>query len=69
MPKTSIKPKEWEPTELHKKSGWKNNPMILSDITTAVNEEFYIEDENEFMERVDIILEWISQRYNFVHNG
>ncbi len=58
-------PKEWEPNKVHIKSGWKNNPNILSEITTAVNERHeYIEDENEFMETVDFILEFLKAKYN-----
>lgn len=56
-------PKEWDPTEIDSKAGWQNRSRILANITTYVNNEIYIEDENEFMEKVDLILEWLKSKY------
>lgn len=56
-------PKEWQPSQIHLKSGWKNNPNILGEIVTAINDEMYVEDENEMMEMMDIVLEWVKVKY------
>ena len=56
-------PAEWQARPIDVKSGWKNNAKLLAEITTAVNDEIYIEDENVFMEKVDVILEWMKKRY------
>lgn len=56
-------PKEWIPSSGHAKNGWKNNPKILSEITTAVNEDTYIEDETAFMEELDLVLEYLKSKY------
>lgn len=55
--------KDFEPSELHKKSNWANNPKILSEIVTYINEEIYIEDENLEMEKIDLVLTWIKKKY------
>lgn len=55
--------KEWEPRKVDIKSGWKNNAKILSDITEFVNEELYIPDENEFMEKLDLVFEYLKDKY------
>jgi hypothetical protein len=59
-------PKSWLPTKIHLKSGWKNNPIILAEIVTSINDEIYVEDENEMMEKIDIVLEWLKSKYNIV---
>lgn len=56
-------PKEWEPTKVHIKSGWKNNPNILTEIVTAINDEIYVEDENALMEKIDVALEHLKTKY------
>lgn len=57
-------PKEWKPTKVHLKSGWKNNPTILSAVVTAINDEIYVEDEDAMMEKIDIALEYLKAKYN-----
>lgn len=53
-------PREFNARLNEKANGWKNNPKILSEITTYVNENgFYVEDESEFMEAVDLALEFL----------
>jgi len=56
-------PQEWIPTEVHKKSGWRNNPKVLSEIVTNINDEIYVPDESELMEKIDLVLEWMKKRY------
>ena len=56
-------PDEWKPTPAHIKSGWKNNPKILSEIVTALNEETFVEDESEMMETIDHVLEFLKSKY------
>ena len=56
-------PQSWEPRPIDVKSGWKNNSKILSEIVTAINDEIYIEDEGEFMEKVDVMLEYLKSKY------
>ena len=56
-------PEEWQPSKIDARVGWKNRSKILAEIASAVNEEIYIEDENEFMEKVDVILEWLKTKY------
>ena len=56
-------PEEWNPTKVDVKSGWKNRSKVLADITTYVNDETYIPDENDFMEKVDLILEYLKLKY------
>ena len=56
-------PKEWEPSKIDSRVGWKNRSKILAEITSAVNDEIYIEDENEFMEKVDVVLEYLKTKY------
>lgn len=57
-------PKEWQPTGIDIKSGWKNNTILLQEITTYVNEEIFVEDESHFMELLDHALEFIKSKYN-----
>lgn len=57
-------PKEWEARPIDIKSGWKNNPKILAEIVTAINDETYVEDESEMMETIDIVLEFLKKKYN-----
>jgi len=56
-------PIEWDAAPVHLKSGWKNNPKILSEIVTAINDEEYVEDEDQMMEMMDIVLEWMKSKY------
>lgn len=58
-----LSPLEWKPTKVHTKSGWKNNPEILSEIVTEINEEIYVDDESVEMEKIDIVLEWLKSKY------
>lgn len=62
-------PKEWVASPKEIENGWNNKPKILSEITTAVNDEIYIEDENEFMEKVDVILEYLKSKYKITLLG
>lgn len=57
-------PIAWESRKVDLKSGWKNNPKILSEIVTAINDEMYVEDESKMMEMIDIVLEWLKEKYN-----
>ncbi len=57
-------PKQWEATPKQIKDGWKNNPKVLSELTSLLNDEEYIENESEFMETMDNILEIIKSKYN-----
>ena len=36
---------------------------ILSEIVTAMNEEVYVADENDMMEKVDLVLEYLKSKY------
>ncbi len=56
-------PKEWEPTKLDINSGWKNKSKVLSEIVTAINDEIYVEDENDLMEKMDVALEYLKSKY------
>jgi hypothetical protein len=49
MAKNLLYPVEWDSTPKEKQNGWRNSPRILSEIVTAMNEEFYVEDENEWI--------------------
>ena len=63
----NIYPKEWEPRPTDLKSGWKNNPKILSEIVTSINDETFVEDENELMEKIDFALEWLKSKYKITN--
>jgi len=63
MAKKLLYPVEWDSTAKEKQNGWRNSPRILSEIVTAMNEEYFITDENEKMEEVDILLDFIKQKY------
>ena len=56
-------PEEWQASEKEIANGWKNKPEILSEIVTAINNETYVEDENEMMEIMDIVLDWMKSKY------
>jgi hypothetical protein len=56
-------PKEWDAKMNEKNNGWKNSPRVLSEIVTAMNDDTYIEDENEMMEYIDLALEFIKKKY------
>lgn len=56
-------PIEWDAGVNHKANGWKNNPKVLAKIVTAINEEMYVEDENEMMEYIDHAIEYIKNEY------
>jgi hypothetical protein len=56
-------PTEWLPRPIDVKSGWKNNPKVLSELVTFINEETFIEDENAMMEIMDIAFEWLKTKY------
>lgn len=56
-------PAAWKPDMVHVRSGWKNNPKVLSEIVTALNEEMFVEDESEKMEEIDLILEHLKSKY------
>lgn len=57
-------PADWKARSVDLKSGWKNNSHLLAEIVSAINDEIYIEDENEEMEKIDIVLDWIAKRYD-----
>lgn len=57
-------PKEWQANDSQIKSGWKHNPEVLSEIVTRMNNEEYIEDENQMMETVDLVLFVLEDMYN-----
>ncbi len=65
MSKTAIEkyPKSWEARPVDIKSGWKNNANLLGEMVTAINNEIYIEDETDLMEKVDVLLEWMKSKY------
>lgn len=48
------------------KSGWKHNSKVLGEIVAAMNEEEYIEDENEMMETVDKVIVFLAKKYDIV---
>jgi hypothetical protein len=54
--------KQFEARPIDTKSGWKHNSKILQEIVTAINEETYIEDENEMMEIIDHALTVIENK-------
>lgn len=56
-------PKSWIATPQEIQNGWKNNPSILSELVTELNEEEYVEDESLFMETMDNILEILKSKY------
>ena len=56
-------PEEWQASEKEIANGWKNKPKMLSEIVTAINNETYVEDENEMMEIMDIVLDWMKSKY------
>ena len=57
-------PKEWEPSKVHLKSGWKNNPKVLQEIVTTINDEMFVESEDEMMEMMDVVLEYLKSKYS-----
>jgi predicted house-cleaning noncanonical NTP pyrophosphatase (MazG superfamily) len=52
-----------EPRPIDIKSGWKHNSKILAEIVAEMNEDEYIEDENEMMEIVDKVIEFLERKY------
>lgn len=56
-------PEEWNPRPVDVKSGWKNNAKVLAEIVSAINEDIFIEDESAEMEKIDIVLQWIRDKY------
>ena len=56
-------PSNWVASEKELKNGWSNAPAILSEITSFVNDDKYIEDESDFMEYVDLILNYMKLHY------
>ena len=59
-------PNDWQPRPIDIKSGWKHNANTLSKIVNAINDDFYIEDESAEMEKIDVVLGWIAERYDVV---
>ena len=68
MSKRKTYPKTWEARPIDIKSGWRNNSKILSEIVTYINDEWYVEDESEEMEKIDIVLEWLKSKYDIKEN-
>lgn len=62
-------PKKWEPRRVDIRSGWKNNPTILEEITTAINDEMYVEDESKMMEMMDVAFEWLKEKYDITEKS
>ena len=56
-------PQEFMPSAIDKCSGWKHNTELLQEITTATNDEIYIEDEIDYMEKLDHSIAWILEHY------
>ena len=68
MSKRKTYPKTWEARPIDIKSGWRNNSKILSEIVTYIDDEWYVEDESEEMEKIDIVLEWLKSKYDIKEN-
>lgn len=63
MAKKQQHPKEWNARPVDVKSGWKNNSKVLAEITSAVNCDKYVPNEDDFMEYMDLALEFIKEKY------